>query len=505
MPEPVANRKRRWLILGAIGVWGAIVLCIYIKGYQAMAGLIHAPASSAAPADSGEINTDLALTRPLQPLPDVDALARRIPYDQDGYQRVRDQALAAYAQLHPGIHSYDPEARETLKLACYLFVWNDYYGEGLWPLLASHAHRLELACADPVWNALYDIYFYQDWHSNNGGEIRRMNGTETALGLEPYPAGLRLWYCETVISNMLAARDDETDRAALGSSLDALPGMADAAVSFYRQIVPDHPSHVFLYRAGVSLLDAVSGDEPTLKQVSTGLDQAFAAEDRGNAQAQVLDGSFYTKDAWCARGYGYANTVTPEGWRLFADRLARANGILNGVYTQNPKEPGVATGMMTVVLGQEKPRDQMELWFQRGIQADGNVFEIYMDKRWYLLPRWYGTDQDVWNFGLECAQSDDWAAKIPMLLVEGIEDRAENDSDVFTQPEIWDPLEKVYREYLTRYPDSIHYRSLFARSAAQGGHWAVAKEQFKILGNRWDIELFPGHSYQEMLREVNAH
>ena len=270
-------------------------------------------------------------------------------------------------------------------------------------------------------------------------------------------------------------------------------------------MIRQHPSHAYLYVVGYSLLDAAQSDESTLKQVSMGLDKAFEEEDRNNPQADVLDGQFYISDAWNARGSGWANAVTQQGWQLFAERLSRANAILNGVYARTPQEPGVARSMMTVVLGAQLPRDQMELWFQRGQAVEGNLFGLYMAKRWYLLPRWYGSDAEVWNFGLECSSSSNWAAKIPILLAESITDRAGNDPTVYAQPEIWQPLEKVYRDYLTHYPASTHYRSLFALGAAQGGHWDVAKEQFKLLGSDWDPDVFPDTLYADTVRMVSAH
>ncbi len=91
------------------------------------------------------------------------------------------------------------------------------------------------------------------------------------------------------------------------------------------------------------------------------------------------------------------------------------------------------------------------------------------------------------------------------MLAECISDRAENDPAVFAQPEIWQPLEKTYRDYLSHYPQSLHYRSLFALNAAQGGHWDVAKEQFKILGTDWDPDVFPGNLHAETLQKVRAH
>jgi hypothetical protein len=158
----------------------------------------------------------------------------------------------------------------------------------------------------------------------------------------------------------------------------------------------------------------------------------------------------------------------------------------------------VTNVMMTVVLGQQLPRDQMELWFQRGIKADPDNFSLYMKKRWYLLPRWYGSNDEVWNFGLECSTSTNWSAKIPIMLAESITDAGDRDSAVYARPEVWTPLEKVYRAYLDHYPKSVHYRSLFDKSSVAGEHWDVANEEFKILGDDWDRDVFKNSEYVDM-------
>jgi hypothetical protein len=93
-----------------------------------------------------------------------------------------------------------------------------------------------------------------------------------------------------------------------------------------------------------------------------------------------------------------------------------------------------------------------------------------------------------------------------MILIESISDAGSRDPSVYARPEIWGPLEKVYRGYLQHYPNSVHYRSQFARNAAQGGHWDVAKEQFKILGDDWDRDVFDSKDeYAQMLAQAQAH
>jgi hypothetical protein len=429
-----------------------------------------------------------------------------MPFEQDVYRQVCDAALACYAAQHPGAHPYDGEAQQTVKLACYLCIWDDYYGEGLWPIAADHAQHLQdSGCADPLWPLLSSINIFANRHALNDADIDGLDQLAETFAKGGYPPALKFWAYNAAIHNLITAKTDPNLQLAVGRSLGALPDLVTEAVACFRDMIKQHLSHVCLYRTGEALLHVAEKDEPALQHISTGFDQAFAAADKGNPQADVLDGQFYIQYAWFARGVGYANTVTDPGWQRFGERLARASDILNGVYTNHPQEPGTAESMMTVVLGQGGTRDQMELWFQRGQQVEGDLFSLYMSKRYYLLPKWYGSDDAVWNFGLECAKSTNWAAKIPVLLAESILDRAYRDSSIYAKPEIWTPLETVYRDFLTRYPDSVHYRSLFALNAAQGGHWDVAKEQFNILGDAWDRKISSDSLHDRMKSQAETH
>ena len=438
----------------------------------------------------------------LQPLPDIDALAARMKKNQDIYQKVRDEALAAYAAKNPASQPYDEEAKATLRLAAYLSVWDDYYGEGLWPQLGVHTDHLpQEGCTDPIWEILSNLKQDRDSHSNSEQDALEVNQQMLAIDGTPYPALFKYEAYESAILNLVAAKTSDIH---LQKSLDAIPDLTARATTQYQELIKAGYPNDILFQKGRNFLKDVQDDEPTLQAVSESLGHAFDATAKDSVVAPVLEADFYVEDAWAARGSGYSNTVTDEGWRLFRERLAHANDILTDLYTKYPNEGMIPDVMMTVVLGQQQPRDQMELWFSRGIQADPDNFHLYMAKRWYLYPRWYGSDDDLWKFGTECAQSNNWSAKIPMIFIESIADTADRNPDFFASPDVWTPVEKVYRDYLNYYPASVHYRSLFAKSAVQGKHWDVAKEQFKILGDDWDRDVFEGDDYTTMTRLTNA-
>ena len=65
----------------------------------------------------------------------------------------------------------------------------------------------------------------------------------------------------------------------------------------------------------------VKGLEAALREVVPVYEKARPAEDPG---PRLLAGFRSVDFAWEARGNGLANTVTPEGWKLFRERLVLA-------------------------------------------------------------------------------------------------------------------------------------------------------------------------------------
>jgi hypothetical protein len=483
---------KRILFLGAIIVVGTAAILGLVMAYLTMFpnGALSVAVTGQAPAPV------------VGPPPDGDALAHRMLADQDVYIHLRDETLAAYAKAHPGSHPFDMEARETLKLAAYLWVWDDYYGEGLWRILNQHCERLQARCPDQIWLSLEDVVWGPDEHSSTDAAVNETNACENRLGATDYPAAFKFASYTMAMSNMIKAGEYEKN---VKTSLAALPDITTKTVGAYRALIAQHLPPDLLYRKGRELINEAKDDDATLVLVSRQLDQSFGQTDPTNAVAEVLDALCFLDHGWHARGGDYANKVTEEGWKIFGDSLHRAGEIELIVYARTPHEPGVAKGMMDVVQGLQLPRDQMELWFKRGLEADPNDYRLYQAKEYYLLPRWYGTEEDEWAFALSCVQGGNWAAKIPLVMVDELTYREQNDAQVYTHPEIWQPLESVFREFLWRYPASVHYRSLFALDAAKGEHWDVAKEQFKILGDDWDPDVFPDTLYADTMKQVNSH
>ena len=111
-----------------------------------------------------------------------------------------------------------------------------------------------------------------------------------------------------------------------------------------------------------------------------------------------------TAYAWKARGGGWANSVTEEGWRLFEQRLNQAVDVLTQAKPLKEKCPQYWVVLMRAALGKQVNKTQFKYIFDQAINLEPDFAALYFRRAIYLLPRWYG-DEGEWEKDL--AQSAD--------------------------------------------------------------------------------------------------
>ncbi len=167
----------------------------------------------------------------------------------------------------------------------------------------------------------------------------------------------------------------------------------------------------------------------------------------------LLKGEGYIQLAWAARGIGLANTVSAEGWKLFQERLAIAENALTNAWQINPSDSRIADYMLEVELGQGEGRDRLELWFGRAMALNSNDYKACSSKLNYLEPKWYGSTEDMLQFGRECAQNKQWGGNVPLILLDAHyfinrewTDKSEQ-TNYWKRPEVWSDLNAAYERF----------------------------------------------------------
>ncbi|MGD0462934.1 MAG: hypothetical protein ABSB74_10645, partial [Tepidisphaeraceae bacterium] len=264
----------------------------------------------------------------------------------------------------------------------------------------------------------------------------------------------------------------------------------------------------FLFEVMEGVSPAVYGDRRTLPAAlfdelkKSSVDPSVALE---------VQGKFNTEYAWDARGGGWADSVTQQGWQLFGQRLAKAADALEQAWKLDPTNSDTAASMIDVELGQGQGRDRMELWFSRAMQADPDNYWACSQKLYYLEPKWYGSNEEMLKFGRECLAGGNWDAGIPYILVEahlrashytdGGWQRSEQKAYFDNNPQAWDEISSVYAQYRLHRPRSVGIELEMARVASWSGHWNEANQLFNEVGDAYDTNVYSVEE-QKRAREI---
>jgi len=246
------------------------------------------------------------------------------------------------------------------------------------------------------------------------------------------------------------------------------------------------------------------------KDRKIGFDKIEAELAKSRPESSILytyRGSFNTRYAWDARGGGYANTVTEDGWRLFGQRLQAAKAALDKAWQLDPANSEAPRAMLSVELGQGRAREDMELWFKRAMTADPDNYDACKAKLYYLEPKWHGSPAAMLEFGRECLKTGNYKARLPLVLAdahEAISVYQDNADAYFTQPGVWKDIQAAYEPYLKAFPKASFDRSKYVFLACRAQQWEAAHQQFGLLGEDVQLNVFGGRERYDQLRQEAA-
>ena len=227
----------------------------------------------------------------------------------------------------------------------------------------------------------------------------------------------------------------------------------------------------------------------------------------------IFKGANYITMAWQARGNDYADKVTEEGWKLYAERLDIADKAFARAWKLNPKDIRIPSLMLTVELGQGKGRERMELWFNRGMEIDPNNYDICSKKLYYLEPKWYGSAEDMISFGHECLQNTNWGGQVPLILASARNtlssyiDNPSEKSSYWKNPEVWTDINASYQRYFELNPNqtNTYFYQKYALYAYRCEQWDTLNEFIPKIGP-FDPTLFASKKeFNQMLAAAKEH
>lgn len=196
--------------------------------------------------------------------------------------------------------------------------------------------------------------------------------------------------------------------------------------------------------------------------------------------ALMMRGQRAYDQAWEARGGGYADTVTEEGWAGFRDAMKEAHGLLTRAWELHPEFPDAAVLMIDCVRGD---RSACRKWFDRAVAAQLDALPAYSSYRFTLRPRWGGSLREMEAFAEECLNTRRFDTKVPLQYVSCLFNMADEAKDdwqaLFQKPGVYDNCKMILesdlaRTFGTNSVGNNYYNTALAYTAYAAGDYDTA-------------------------------
>lgn len=197
---------------------------------------------------------------------------------------------------------------------------------------------------------------------------------------------------------------------------------------------------------------------------------------------------YHEEAGWLARGTGYADDVTDEGWKSFHEHLSVSAQLYRKAYRMHPEYPESARNMIQIIMAGEGGAGETErLWFDRAVAAQFDDMPSYAAYLNSSLPRWGGSHEKMLAFARECLATKRFDTGIPAMYFEtliriGME--LDEPGELFKVPGVYDDvramMEGVLQSSETENPK--YWKGQYVLAAYWAGDYETAKKQARELG-----------------------
>ncbi|HVX84869.1 MAG TPA: hypothetical protein VH253_08645 [Phycisphaerae bacterium] len=287
---------------------------------------------------------------------------------------------------------------------------------------------------------------------------RQLDPAIAALDASHYSNGVKFilhrWLLSCMLSNNWPSAS--TIKANIGDETDRVLTLLPAFVA-------EHPGQERLQRNIIRLarnLMTQLGAEKARLRLSPVLDESLA----GNAARDAALALLFEEWGWDARGAGFANTVTDQGWQLFDDRCKKAREFAQTAWREDPLNHAAPDTMIRISMDLQLGDDTMESWFQRAMIADPDDADACDNKAFYLSPQWHGDPTDAVLFGRQCINTGTPRNRISLTIVsvyQNLNGFLDPPNSLYLDPEVWHDLQAAYNVVLSDKSRLLDDRALY--------------------------------------------
>jgi hypothetical protein len=145
-------------------------------------------------------------------------------------------------------------------------------------------------------------------------------------------------------------------------------------------------------------------DDDIVWTVWRSLLQDWAAAKPDSATPRIAIAEMYVNYAAAARGNGYADSVSDQGWRLFNERVEKSTAALGEAAKMKEKCPFWFEVAQQIALDQSWNKEQARELLELAAAFEPTYYHYYREYANYLLPKWLGQPGDTEAFAEEVSK-----------------------------------------------------------------------------------------------------
>ena len=202
----------------------------------------------------------------------------------------------------------------------------------------------------------------------------------------------------------------------------------------------------------------------------------------------MLEGERHVMLAWRARGGGYADTVTEQGWEGFRTNLVVARRCFDSAWRLHPEWPLAAARMVYVAMSDSGARE-MRLWFDRAVAAQIDHPGAWSSLQFGLRPRWHGSHEAMLALGISAVDTGRFDTDVPRKFFDVVTDlesdlQLKRGRHLYGRPDIWPHFQRMYEGYIAEPLEGSRadgWRSTYSLVAWFAGKYDVARQQLEAV------------------------
>ena len=200
---------------------------------------------------------------------------------------------------------------------------------------------------------------------------------------------------------------------------------------------------------------------------------------------------------WRARGGGWADSVTPDGWRLFGQRLHQAQAVLDQALELTNSCPGYWSYQMILARGLSYDKELFNVIFKQATNAYPGYVTYQFHRAVYLLPRW-GGEPGEWEGELTKAADQLGGDAGDMLYAQVVwrVDECVGMKNIFDENQLsWPRVDRGFAVIEKKFPDSLAAKNERAHLAVLAKDKANARKYLGETGGKIDLAAWRSFDY----------